>query len=324
MNVSPLLNPDCIRGGTLSGTPGAWRFRRFPSGCDALAANVYMADCAAGIRIRFRTDARKVVIRGIVAANQYHREHAAWNARIDGDTLLTLDMPDLKTGSSFLFEIELAGPPSAHRVEIFPTAHLPVEIRRLEAMDASFAEPCPPEPDGEQLLFLGDSITQGYFSDPALSWASLVTDALHADALNLAIGGACMPNGLPKKVREIPWTRCFVAYGVNDAAQNLDPDYFRDSAEKTLRDLTQSHPGRPVELISPVYWPNGEFTDNGELLARFRLILRSLADAYPAVRFHDGESLMPKDRTLFFDGVHPNNEGMGIYAGSLLKQLGSF
>lgn len=323
MNVSPLLKPACIRGGALSGKPGAWRFRRFPAGCDALGSG-YMADCAAGIRILFRTDARKILIRGVIIAANYHDGRAAWNAVIDDGPLLTFDMPKIEDGAVFSVEFALPETAAVHRVEIFPTAQIPLEIHLFEAADATFAEPCPLPPENEYILFLGDSITQGFFADPALSWASRVAGALNADFRNLAIGGAWMPNGLPEKLAEIPWTRCFVAYGVNDANGNKAPDYFRDTAEKTLRDLARFRPGRPIELISPVYWPNGEFTDNGELLAQFRRILRDVAGAYPSVRFHDGESLMPKDRTLFLDGVHPNNEGMKFYAGSLLKQLGGF
>lgn len=318
--MTPLSDPACLRGGILSGTPGAWRLCRFPSGCEALGSG-YMADCAAGIRILFRTDARKITIRGRILDPKYHDGRAAWNALVDCGPLLTFDMPRLEAGADFSFGFDLPESAEGHRVEIFPTSHLPVEISLFEAADATFVKPCPPPQKDGLILFLGDSITQGFFSDPACSWSSRVAAVLNTGYLNLAIGGAFMPNGLPEKLSGIAWTRCFVAYGVNDASQNLDPDYFRNNAEKTLCDLARFRPGQPVELISPIYWPDAVLMEKEDLLAHFRLILRDIAAHHPEVRFHPGESLMPEDRSLFFDGVHPNNEGMKIYAESLLKQL---
>ena len=71
---------------------------------------------------------------------------------------------------------------------------------------------------------------------------------------------------------------------------------------------------------------NREDTDMEEMLRSeklefYRQIIRDEKQKYPKIALLEGTSFYPAEAELFVDGVHPNDEGMQIYANALTKAI---
>ena len=174
------------------------------------------------------------------------------------------------------------------------------------------------------LIFLGDSITQGFFGQGTDTWANLFALGRKSGIVNLGVGGGKMPFGDQTMIvsNAVDRDLTVLAYGVNDCAGGRDPDQFREATRETLEILAAKG---PVLLLTPISSTLYEKQKNlTERLNLFRQILREEGERFKNVRVIDGPSLLPCDDRYFPDGLHPNPEGMRIIAAELLKQTTDF
>ena len=110
-----------------------------------------------------------------------------------------------------------------------------------------------------------------------------------------------------------------VALGANDTAQNKDLELFRSQVKQVLEYLS-NFAGKSI-IITPIPATVPKVEDNRQTYCA--VIHEEHAD-FPKVKLLEGESFYPANTPeVFVDGLHPNDEGMKIYAEGLIKAIRS-
>ena len=315
MNIDSARHPELFAGmSSLECVPDGVVPSRFRAGT-IWSDSPFMTGCPAGVRLRFRTTSRYLRMKVFLGENRFAFEHGYFSVIINGAEPLLWDPPaPYETGQCC--EWSLALPEAENEIEIWLPSYRKVTIQSLEVSDNAEILPLPSRP---RTLFLGDSITQGYAAYPAYSWAAQLSRMRSRDLLNLGIGGAQMPSALPAAILEESFDEVFLAFGANDANRARKAEDFEAAAEATLAFLRKK-PGVRMIVLSPIHLPNLEHTEKAVYLRQYPEILKRLAERYRAMFIH-GSDLVPHNPLLFFDGCHPTNEGMRLYAENLRKKL---
>ena len=106
-----------------------------------------------------------------------------------------------------------------------------------------------------------------------------------------------------------------VGFGINDAAQKRDEKLFRESTAGVLK-LLNEFAGKSI-IITPIP-ATAEAEENRE---RYSDIIREECKLYPQVTLLEGSDFFPEDASLLCDGLHPNDQGMEVYANGLIKAI---
>ncbi len=202
-------------------------------------------------------------------------------------------------------------PEGTHKVVIYLDVDATMLIKNF-SIDSSYEAPV----KNTKVLWLGDSITQGYGSlRSSESYVSITNRTFDYDIINQGIGGYIydckslmkMPGYVPDKI--------VVAHGTN---QYGDKDM--SAVEKYYEVLTGIYGTEiPVYCITPI-WRG----DNIEALPVFYTFcenVKKVASKYPNVRIIDGLDLVPHLEEYYTDNLHPNLLGTETYAANLVKEL---
>lgn len=174
-----------------------------------------------------------------------------------------------------------------------------------------------------KLLCFGDSITQGVYSNhPSLSYACRLADLLDADLTNKGIGGDMV---FPELVCECEANMpdlITVAYGTNDWGCRAR-DEFLQKYTLFMQKLTEMYPEIPVYAITPVWradW-NKKGTKMGIPAYEVENLIREACRGLSSVRVISGWKMIPAYTDFYYDGVHPNDLGFGVYAENLYRTV---
>ena len=168
-------------------------------------------------------------------------------------------------------------------------------------------------------LVLGDSITQGYDAKyPSLHYVNLMVERYSMSYANQAIGGERFDAGALGKEKVMDADMITLAMGINDWA-SLGFDEIEKNADKYFSALTEIYKDVPIIYISPI-WIDRDKNDT-TLLPTVEM-LESLASSYGAYIVH-GLDLVPHDKGMFSDGVHPTDLGFSEYSKKLFQNLDS-
>ena len=157
-----------------------------------------------GIRFDFHTDA--------TAVHLITKDFCKLEVHIDGRIIERVIVAD-EEAESFSYHLHLGNDGTDKRVQIIFPSHSFGKLCAMEVSDGAYVRP---HRHACKLLFIGDSITQGWNTAyDSLSWAWRVTRFLDANSVIQGVGGGFFnastlasipfePNGL------------FIAYGTND------------------------------------------------------------------------------------------------------------
>lgn len=165
----------------------------------------------------------------------------------------------------------------------------------------------------KKVLWIGDSITQGY--GPLLagySYANIANRALHWDILVQAIGGLRYDDRFLLPIASWNPERIVVALGTNGCGKEDNVP----RAEKFFAALTKLYPDVPTLVLTPVYR-----TSQWEAVLSDNPGVRAICERYPNITVIDGASLLPHVPEMFLDGLHPNALGGMHYADALVKTI---
>ena len=172
----------------------------------------------------------------------------------------------------------------------------------------------------EKVLWLGDSITQGF--GPLRSgqtYVSVANRILNYDILNQGIGGYVYDRKSLMKMDGYTPDRIIVALGTNQFGSKTMTD-----VEEYYEALTGLYGDRiPVLCISPLW--RGDLPDAIPVLVRFCENVKAIAGRYPNVTVVDGFTLVPHLPEYFLDNLHPNALGAETYGRNLadaIRRLG--
>lgn len=169
-----------------------------------------------------------------------------------------------------------------------------------------------------KVLWIGDSITQGYGSAyTSHSYVNVANRRLGYELLNQGIGGYYYDCNIIQPLPDFSPDKIIVSLGING---HINPE-----KEKMINDyykaLVHLYPNIPILSITPL-WAKADWIDMQGVLDTAKFI-RNNAKMYPQISVLDGFELVPHLSEYFIDGVHPNTLGMTLYAYNLVKEIES-
>lgn len=202
-------------------------------------------------------------------------------------------------------------PAGEKEVILYLPADATVLIRSFES-DA----PCTPARKGEKVLWLGDSITQGF--GPLRSgqtYVSVANRLLNWDIINQGIGGYVYDRRSLMRMEGYTPDKLVVALGTNqfgcETMEEVEAYY------GTLAELYGTE--IPILCITPLW--RGDVPDGLPTLTRFCANVKAIAGRYPNVSVVDGFSLVPHLPEYFLDRLHPNALGAEVYGRNLVEAI---
>ena len=264
------------------------------------------SETTTGIRLDFHTNSKtlsftavdgdkfEVLINGL----QRYRIHAeAYRAKCEKPTF------DLEEGEK--------------RVTLIFPSHSRGVLGDVELDDGSYITP---HKHATKMLFIGDSITQGWNSRyDSLSWAWRVTQYYDADSIIQGIGGAIFAPSTVLPMDFAPDT-VVVAYGTNDWGYYSDYITYRNAVHDTLAKVNELYGGAKIYVISPIWRQDcGKTTKVGTFDDCCNTV-RDMAALF-GMTLIDGDNLVPPLMDYMADAVHPNDLGFGVYAANVLRAM---
>lgn len=171
-----------------------------------------------------------------------------------------------------------------------------------------------------KMLFIGDSITQGYNADyDSLSFAYRTAMFFDAEYVIQGIGGAFYHEST---FDEIPFDAdtVIIAYGTNDFSRSKSIDEIYGHADKFLAQVKDYYAGKRLVALSPIWRAD----DQDRACGSFKQACDAVKKAAELNGFEviDGMTLVPHITEFFKDAhLHPNDLGFGLYAENLIKAL---
>ena len=194
---------------------------------------------------------------------------------------------------------------------LYLPADATVLIRNCE-ISGSFT----PARKNEKVLWLGDSITQGYGPlRSAQTYVSVANRLLNYDIINQGIGGYIYDKKSLMKMDGYTPDKIIVALGTNQFGCETMKDV--EEYYETLIDIYGT--GIPVLCISPLW--RGDLPEQLPVLVRFCENVKAIAGRYPNVKIVDGFTLVPHLPEYFLDNLHPNVLGAETYGRNLVEAI---
>lgn len=204
------------------------------------------------------------------------------------------------------------------RVTVSLPSHGPAGIiSSVEVADGSF---CERHRFDRKMLFLGDSITQGWNTKyDSMSYAYLVSEAFNADSIIQGIGGAIFAPSTVLPMDFQPDT-VVVAYGTNDWGYYSDYPTYRSAVHDTLAKVNELYGNAKIYVISPIWRQDcGKTTKIGTFDDCCNTV-RDMAALF-GMTLIDGDNLVPPLMDYMADAVHPNDLGFAVYAANAVKAM---
>ena len=202
-------------------------------------------------------------------------------------------------------------PDGKTEIIIYLPADATVLIRRCE-IDGSWT----PARKKEKVLWLGDSITQGFGPlRSAQTYVSVANRLLNYDIINQGIGGYVYEQKALMKMEGYTPDKIIVALGTNQFGCEIMKD-----VEEYYETLIGLYGDKiPVLCISPLW--RGDVPDGLPKLTSFCHQVREIAGQYPNVRIVDGFQLVPHLPEYYLDNLHPNALGAEVYGRNLVEEI---
>lgn len=225
---------------------------------------------------------------------------------IDGLITEIRYLKDLKDEGTLSFEM----PSGVKNVIVYLPADALAVIKNFE-IDAKVT----PAEKGEKVLWLGDSITQGYGPlRSAQTYVSVANRLLNYDVINQGIGGYIYDPKVLLKMEGYMPKKIIVALGTNQYGTES-----MDSIEEYYEIITKLYPGIPILAVTPLW--RGDNMEGIPTLISFCDKLKEVIKKYKDVTLVEGWKLVPHLPEYFHDNLHPNQLGTEVYARNLVREI---
>jgi len=225
---------------------------------------------------------------------------------IDGLVYDIRYVKDLDKEGTLSFDL----PEGEKTVLIYLPADATVLVRNFE-INAEFA----PVKKGEKVLWMGDSITQGFGPlRSACTYVSVANRLLNYDILNQGIGGYVYDPKVLQKMGDYMPDKIIIAMGTNQFGTESMKD-IEDYYEK----LMEIYGKTPVLCVLPLW--RGDVPDGEPTLIKFCKNLKAICEKYENITIVEGFQLVPHLPEYFLDNLHPNCLGAEIYGRNLVEEI---
>lgn len=304
---------------------GKYQFFRFTDP-EAEVINHPYVSATAGIQMKFKTDGRVLKLKVHVQKAIDIRSYFSFDIFVDNTLAGTIQNlsdaecignyadKDYPLGS-FQKAFELKDGEKDIKI-VFPHS-VTAYIEEMEIVDATYISPIRKD---KTILFYGDSITQGFDAlHPSKTYAVRLSDALDAEIVNKAIGGAVFSSELAKIPSDIKADWIVVAYGTNDW-NSVNLDSLRKNTEGFLRGIKKHYPDTPIFVITPLWRPDWRETKQCGEFFNVENTIKEIFGNRENITVISGFDLIPHDENLFGDlCLHPSEKGFEHYFDNLLK-----
>ena len=171
-----------------------------------------------------------------------------------------------------------------------------------------------------RILFLGDSITQGWNCRyDSLSYAWRVTRFFDANSVIQGVGGGYYHEGTLDRFGFDPDT-VIVAYGTNDFGHFPTLDEMRLRVSRFLDEIARQFGNKRVLVITPIYRDDWQKPKKMGTFAEACALVRdeAIRCGFTVV---DGMELVPHNGDFMADAIHPNDLGFGVFAERLIRKM---
>ncbi|MBQ2101160.1 MAG: SGNH/GDSL hydrolase family protein [Lachnospiraceae bacterium] len=168
----------------------------------------------------------------------------------------------------------------------------------------------------EKVLWLGDSITQGFGPlRSAQTYVSVANRILNYDIVNQGIGGYVYDKKSLMKMDGYQPEKIIVALGTNQYG-----DETMTAVEEYYETLTGIYGHEiPILCISPIW--RGDQPEGYEKFVSFCEGIKEVAGRYQNVTIIDGFTLVPHLKEYYLDNLHPNCLGAENYGRNLVEMI---
>lgn len=259
------------------------------------------AKCPTGIRLDFETDSHYVEVK----FSDAHRAEILINGLYAGVIDNGVIYKKLPCGMN--------------RVTVVFPSHDSVPI--LESVSLGDNAVFSPHVYDKKILFIGDSITQGWNSGidcASYAWRTMLS--LNADCVINGIGGAYYAPDTFDSIDFEPDT-VVVAYGTNDYGHYKTKDEFSVAVKEHLALIKNEYSDSRCVCILPPPRFDLEKQRSMGTFDECRDIVRANA-LETGFEIVDAYKLLPANMEFFADALHPNALGFSYYAENLVKILG--
>lgn len=287
---------------------------------------------------------------GYLMAHQYTKEQedyfekafSFWFERCNASTAKTLEFTTEASKVSFEYRIEWIGskdsfelcidglitdiryledldeegtitfdmPSGVKNVVVYLPADSLAVIRNFEINDKYV-----PAVKGEKVLWLGDSITQGYGPlRSAQTYVSVANRLLNYDIINQGIGGYIYDPKVLVEMQGYRPDKIIVALGTNQYGTET-----MEMIEEYYERITKLYQGVPILAITPIW--RGDNLEGVPTLINFCNRLKDIILKYDSVTMVEGWKLVPHLPEYYLDNLHPNQLGTEVYARNLVREI---
>ena len=225
----------------------------------------------------------------------------------DEEAAEVLQVADLKDEGTIRFSL----PGGMKKVTIYLPLDATMVIKNFE-LSGNKEKPGIPA-KREKVLWMGDSITQGFGPlRSAYSYVNVANRVLQYDVINQGIGGYVYDAGSVMRMDRYRPDRIIVAFGTN---QFFDRDL--GAVEKFYEQLDVIYgSGIPVLCITPVW--RCDLTGEIPKFTEFCDGIKAVCRKYSNITVADGFQMIPHEDEYFIDGLHPNKKGCLAYGKALV------
>ncbi len=225
---------------------------------------------------------------------------------IDGLVTKIYYVKDLLKEGKISFEI----PEGEKKVMIYLPADATILIRNFEINADVFSVE-----KREKVLWMGDSITQGFGPlRSAHTYVSVANRLLNYDIINQGIGGYIYDKNVLVPIEGYTPDKIIISMGTNQYGTESMKDI-----EEYYERLSEVYCDRPVLCITPIW--RGDSPDGIDTLTKFCQKTKDICSKYANITVVEGFKLVPHLSEYFLDNLHPNALGSEIYGRNLVLAI---
>ena len=213
---------------------------------------------------------------------------------------------DMEKEGTLTFEM----PEGEKKVVIYLPADATILLKNFE-IDAAYA----PVQKKERVLWMGDSITQGFGPlRSAHTYVSVANRLLDYEVLNQGIGGYVYDKNVLMQMYDYRPDKIIISMGTNQYGTET-----MDAIEEYYEKLKEVYGETPVLCIIPIW--RGDSPEGVPTLVKFCQNLKKICEKYSNVTIVEGFELVPHLSEYFLDNLHPNCLGCEVYGRNLVLEI---
>lgn len=262
-----------------------------------------------GCRLDFTTDSDSVT----VTTAEYGKYEVKINGVLSGQYAFRQD-----EGCDRINTFTVPLPGGVNRVTLTLPSHGAGGI--ISSVELTDGASCERHRFDGKMLFLGDSITQGWNTKyDSMSYAYLVSEYFNADSIIQGIGGAVFAPATVLPMDFAPDT-VVIAYGTNDWGYHSEMAAYQKAAHDFMAAVKSLYGTAEIYVISPIWRSDRNRTTK---IGTFDECCDTVKELCAEFGMHliDGAGLVPPIMDYMADAVHPNDLGFAVYASNVIRAM---